>query len=700
MKKIKFNVSVLKKENNIFSTIEAESNNNLDYYFYLVKDGLVIERCGWFKSPQYSWINLNPGIYQVRGFVRDGDVKEDEFSEVVIILDPDIDNVWSSLSSVALDIPSLPFAPSPLPHQDILIAHGCNLVQDLKIQEFSSVDFLDGNVKILYNISSEDKSIFFSGSAFFGDKFIFGQDDASFVCDKLSLVDSAGDFCAIVNDEKRIIFSNDFFGVQKIYFFQDAKIFLASNRVHLLLLAMRTLEIDCEMDPVMVKAILASGYVQPFQQIFSHNLMVKGIKLLPIDTRICINRDCVSFEPKPISDLLSDKVAPIRDDEYESIITKGIQDIIRQANAVLSHQKFKKFVFDATGGMDSRVIVAAAAICDPERKKIVLNARDTLSIPLDIRVACQIASFLGFQHDALPETVEIYDEGYLKLQAISRLLGTYFAYDLDKINEKVPSVMDAINVTGFFGEICLRPYYSRSYLGHHESVSSSFYNFILKENKSGLVNSDAKKCLSQIWVESVKEMPGDTPIEKYDLHYLFYRNGLHCSDISRFKSNTPRIGIIQSKNLFILKRKLYGRSPKTLLQNDVISRIYPELLKIPYASSNDNQSFDEACVEKNNFKILASEKIDIRCDGSEAVKARASKTKLIVEKKVTTVFGCLDLAKIAERALVYLSRKNLIDSDFGKEVMTSLRNGQYSHILVNKILMIFYIYNLSNKYKL
>lgn len=698
MKNIKFKVLISQEKNNIFSKIEANSNEHLSYYFYLLKNGQVIDRCGWFESSKYSWKNLNPGRYQVRGFVKNIDEKEDRFSETVVIADPDIDHLWSSLSSAALCIPDLPFAPSSFPHQDILVGYGFNIVKNLKLQDFFHADFFNGNLRVLFNKPSDNKDIFFSGSSFFKDDLIFGQDDASVIFDRLSLLDSTGDFCAVVNDAERIIFSNDFFGIQKIYFFQDKEIFLASNRVHLLLLGIQALNIDCEIDPAMVKATLASGYVQPFQQIFSHNLLIKGVQLLSIDTRICINYNSVNFEPKPISDLLSNKVAPARSDEYELLIQKGVQDIIRQTNAVLNHPKFKNFVFDATGGMDSRVIVAAAAICDQERNKIVLNARDTPSIPLDIRVACQMASFLGFKHDALPENIEVYDEGYLKLQAISHLLGTYFAYDLNKITKEVPSRINTINVTGFFGEICLRPYYSRYYLERNESTSNKFYDFLLDENKSGLSNSDAKKYFSEIWVDSIKSLPGNTPVEKYDLHYLFYRNGLHCSDIFRFKSGTPRVGVIQSKNLFILKRKLYNRFSKTLLQNDVISRICPELLRIPYASNNDNQGFSEACLENESLKNLSINKIHVTCDGSDAVRARSSKTKFVIENKTSSCLGSLDLVKIAERAVIYLSESmGLIDLDFGKEILSNLRSEASPWILVNKVLMIFYIAKFSQK---
>jgi hypothetical protein len=705
MEKSNFVVKITPIEKNIYSAIEGNFLAETKYFFYLLKDGLVIDRHGWLSTPEHSWNNLNPGRYQVRGFYQSGNIKKNKFSETVIILDEGLDSSWSDLSKKGLDFPDLLFSPSPLPHQDILVLHDRAEPRDLVMPGFVCREgSINKKIKIFHQPKTEKcHDLFFSGSAFYQDRLIFGQEEARCVDNILDLLDSNGDFFSVFQNENQTILTNDYFGVQKIFYFQNNEIFLASNRVHLLLLGMAIAKVDFEMDPAMVRATLASGYIQPFQQIFSHDLMVKGVKLLPIDKRVVITKDFIDFEPKPISDLLAENLAPARDLEYENLIKKGIADIIQQANAVINHPGFKNIVFDATGGMDSRVILAAASSCDKQDGRVSINAMNTVSIPLDIRVACEITSMLGFEHDNSPEKIEVLDSGYHKIQAISQLLGTYFAYDIRSRNGEMATRESAINVTGFFGEICLRPYYSRSYTSQIFADSEfdglereDFYEFLLQENRSNLLNPSAKIGFQNLWIKSVQTLPGANPVEKYDLHYLFYRNGLHFSDIFRMKWNTPRVGILQSKNLFLLKRKLFSNSPKTLLQNEVIYRINSKLLSIPYASNRDNEDLKEALIFfKTEDPITIKENINELESGNRAVNARQSKkiTKLNIE---SPRIGEIDLAAIAEHAVFNLSEHSkLIEPDFGKEILTSLKSDAFPWVIMNKVLMAYYMFSLT-----
>jgi len=46
------------------------------YYFYLVKDGVVIDRKGWFVENTYQWMLQESGVYFVQGYVRVGNERE------------------------------------------------------------------------------------------------------------------------------------------------------------------------------------------------------------------------------------------------------------------------------------------------------------------------------------------------------------------------------------------------------------------------------------------------------------------------------------------------------------------------------------------------------------------------------------------------------------------------------------------------
>lgn len=513
------------------------------------------------------------------------------------------------------------------------------------------------------------------------------------------MIDSTGDFSAVFSSNERIIFTNDFFGIQKIYFYICGGLFFASNRVHLLLIAMAASDINLKMDKEHVLANLVSGYVQPFQQIFSHDLMVDGVKLLPIDKRIVFENGSVYFELKLISDLLANNLSPLRDQKFDELLDKGCKDILTQCAAVLKHPKFKHVVFDSTVGMDSRVIIAAAANFESIREKIVLNAMDTPSIPLDIRVGCTLSESIGFRLDDLPETVELRDSTEHKLGLLSKMLGSYFAHDLDSLDTEKITRIDAINVTGFFGEICLRPYYSRSFIDNNDLNTDTkcdegnFFNFILSDNRSMLTHCDGLKLLKKLWIAANNSLPWSSDYEKYDLHYLFFRNGLHCSDMIRVKWNTPRVGIIQSPKLFLLKRKLYRRISSTFLQNSVIEKLEPKLLDIPYASDRDNEGLKIF----HEIKIPAAtiERKQVAENGLAAIQARERK-KRVHQPYSVEIRGRVDFRKLAKIATLALFKsEDLIDRDLAYELIMNLNSKTFSHVLANKILMVYYMVKLT-----
>lgn len=121
-----FEVSLENRSGVVSARIDGELLHNTEYYFYLVKDGQVISRHGWLSSPTYSWERLEAGRYQVRGFCQQGNVKEAKFSNSVIIDDSNFDVRWAELLVSKKEIPTLLYAPSTFPHQDILVVQGCN----------------------------------------------------------------------------------------------------------------------------------------------------------------------------------------------------------------------------------------------------------------------------------------------------------------------------------------------------------------------------------------------------------------------------------------------------------------------------------------------------------------------------------------------------------------------------------------------
>ena len=79
----------------------------------------------------------------------------------------------------------------------------------------------------------------------------------------------------------------------------------------------------------------------------------------------------------------------------------------------------------------------------------------------------------------------------------------------------------------------------------NRSCENHNHNFI----GSGVDIGAVKKILAK----ALDNIPGRNIVERYENHYLFFRNALDFSDRVRYNRLTPQIGVLQSKWLFYLK---------------------------------------------------------------------------------------------------------------------------------------------------
>ena len=99
-----FTVELKRNGAELNAEIKCQScHNNAQYYFYLVKDGLVMDQQGWFTENSYHWTLQETGVYFVQGYVRVGDESELRQSNEVIYI-----TVHQPVSSKAISKSVLP----------------------------------------------------------------------------------------------------------------------------------------------------------------------------------------------------------------------------------------------------------------------------------------------------------------------------------------------------------------------------------------------------------------------------------------------------------------------------------------------------------------------------------------------------------------------------------------------------------------
>ncbi|MDH0126976.1 hypothetical protein N7376_23685 [Brucella intermedia GD04153] len=657
------------------------------YFFYLLKDGVVIDRQGWLRKSSFEWQLTEPGRYSVRGFVENRRGKWDRFSNAQRMFPKSISDDWDNISATADEVPDLPLGSLTAPHQDFLVAIG-------RHSQVSVPGFLKTNHPSITSITAYHREpinsdLVFSGSAFLGNNLIFGQSDAEKRSDEL--MHKTGDYTFVSFGSEHAIISNDYFGVQKLFLYETDDGVVVSNRAHLLCLFLRLANESLSLNKQILTSILAGGWTQVFQQILGDRLAIDGMSMLPIDKYVHADATGYRLENKPIHEIIN-RQQPNR--SMSDLIDIGKDDILAQTEAVLSSAHFKHVLVDATGGMDSRALVAAASNFQEPRHRIRINAADTASIPLDIRVACSIASELGLSFDDLAETVKFVSKRKRQENALSILLGTYFAHNIGDIFGEIRNRDSTVNITGFFGEICLRPYYSRNYIklpiADYPEIDK-FIDFLRNENRATLGGDKEKNILYSELRTSLQNLPGRTPIEKYDLHYLFYRNGLHCSDLFRFRYDTPRIGVLQSPALFEAKLDAYRSEPVTYLQNELISRLNPNIMAFPYASEKDNMDLNAT---KERLSLAGISPKPILPSGEKAISARARKSVEKMGDPSLSKDG-LDLQFLAKRAVVSLYKADYISKDFGMELMSEIDGGKMNNVIINKALMMYHLWRIT-----
>lgn len=686
-------VQVVVNVESVNADIIGDFDEEAEFYFYLCKDMKPVSRHGWYKQKCYFWENLEAGNYQVRGFVRSSKDKVAMFSKTFRVIGKKAAQLLDQMSRKKIKLPPLPYSYLEKPHQDVGLVVS---KQETSIPGFSSfsVKNSDSSITCLYKAASSfsrNREVAFSGSAFLDGDLIFGEDDLTDFPDMSLLENVTGDFSAFFFKEECFYLTNDFFGNSKIFYYCDDEVFIASNRVHFILLMMPILEINGKVNKKELHSLLGSGSIQPLQQLFSPNLIVEGIKILPIDKYIEIKDGCFALGDKSISHYLSSDQKTLSETEYEELLKKGANEILNNTRAVLSHPNFKHVLVDSTGGMDSRVSMAAASHMKEHREKLFINSCNTESIPEDITIGCAMASLIGVDHDDIDEISISYIKNKRAYSLLSKCLGTYFAHNLMSCPKNSRFRPSTINITGAYGEVCLRPYYSRPYLSVDEFKNFSSEAEFLKAvgNSTAISLKDSKNAYIDIFSDAIRNLPGKSIVEKYDMHYTFYRSGLHFSDTHRPRNETPRVGIIQSPSLFKLKLSVDLSNKPTLLQNDLIAYYEPFFLRLPYASKRDQEDL-LSCLSDLRFypRNSGDISIDVTNDGSSAIEARARKNVSTLNNLTQeSNEELLDLLELSYLSLGYLNKKGYLDYEFSLHLMSHLEDSRGGHVLVNKIAM-------------
>jgi len=588
-------------------TVNTVKQKGDRFYFYLLKDGSIIDRLGWSESPTYKKSLSETGNYHVQAHLKRGENNILKRSESVFYSTKSgLDELRALWKEHPQTTEELPFYKLVKPFSDFLLHHASNTQITLNPEN------IDDSLKLSYkkqtsttqtNIFTFDHScanadvLHFSGTSICESSLIFGAEDILATQNIVQLLGSIGNFTAVCLQDSELKIGTDYFGFGKLYYYKTPENFVVSNSYHLLLIALRSLKLELEIDLDVALSKLNFVGLQPFYQNFSRKMDVQGVECLPIDKMFSISDAGVMIQNKEIAEVLQKDDAP-SEAEYVDLLSRAKDEILNNFSCIAKSPRFQEIVIDVSGGMDSRLVFCAATNFPEYREKITINSQETRDAPNELNVALAINSCYGYPYNESAEIIVAPPPKQLVDGISSYYLGTYYSYNYPQT--KIAN-NHSIRLTGFGGEIAVRPYFSRLHLnteldvpGVSDFISLYFekYGYLSRFGKDSKFNEATKRLFKQ----ELELMPGSSALEKFDWHYLFYRNGLHCSDSWRVDISGAEFAILQSKASFELKKRCFTKHKSVKLQLDLMSALNPFLAKYPYESDMDNDA-------KNSVKL-------------------------------------------------------------------------------------------------
>lgn len=448
-------------------------------------------------------------------------------------------------------------------------------------------ELVNTHTEIIYDQThTANASQILSGIVLDKDGMRYGQEDYdSMPC----IIDDTqiGQFTYLRHNKNEIEIGNDFFGIGRLYCYHYDNEWLIANNFYFLLLLIKETNGPLHFDYAQILAIMANQQTLS-QQILSRNREVKGCVILPADKKIRIAKDGgISFVDKRIHQAMFTKSnAPALLDE-DALFTAGIEEIKSNLRSIMKNSRFSRYSFDLTGGLDSRCVFSALKMLDyegtlPDKKAICINTAVDARHTKDSSIACFLNNgefdwIFDKAYDrriaGLKETLDKY---------ISQIGGEgYFFPARPLYYAREYKETELFSINGFYGEIVGKPFYSRNIrkkaMTEDEFIVSVSYSY-----REDPLSGDCTRMLRNNMKNELAQLPGKNLAEKYELHYLFYRNPLHCGCAGKYRLSNPGMGVLMSPSLFYLKHQDFQKWDDVEEELELLDRMNANCLTIPF----------------------------------------------------------------------------------------------------------------------
>lgn len=582
-------------------------------------EGKVVKRWAYSREVVFAFNMEMSGTYGVKVTAKDTTEQYHPLRKAVKYYTPEMISGYKKF--LCSDMPN-PNCSSPIPlycpsepFQNIGIIFTQNVEQTTRLDEHEgeirSV-FNDMNCSLLWDkggckvVALSQKlpfqnNIIFSGRTKYEKRIVLGQDDLGSGINYDILLDEIGLWTAVKYDQQQIVFTNDYFGMYKMYYYSTNGLAVVTNNYHMLLLILKSMDVKMTLNlnntlPYFLKA--EGGFLE---QRFFNEMDVENITALPIDKYVVIDQSGLRIKEKSISETLNSE-DEYNEHSYLEMMKNAAEEIKENVEIALADERFENVVFDLTGGKDSRTVLAALLAVDGKEGKYRDKVRiNTVDISNDKDTAIGINNIFNFKYDDLERKYNAVRLADKEIKNRSFFMGATYSRPFP--GEKIISTETnarILNITGA-GESNLRPYYTITGFG----IPTSFFDFTDVEKIIGFylntvyetwnVCVSNKKCKDILFDKlkySAISLPGNTLKEKFDMFLQFYRNVYHfgVQTIITSVEASMQWQPLYSKKAFKAFRMIFNKHCDIKFQLDLIAHMCPMLAVLPFESSADNEN--------------------------------------------------------------------------------------------------------------
>ena len=574
------------------------------FVFLLVKDGKKVEEIRWIDANNYSFKYYGDGIYycqvEVKCINYSNTIRR---SKTIECFSNDycnfLDNKFSTIPSTNYNCI---LSQRDYPDDDFCIITMKEHKQiNIEVDQFKSHKIQDSiiitNGKI-YN--HHDKNFVMSGSCISKDhKFIRGGEDIiKYNIKYKNIFNCLGKYTFAIFDDSKIILLNDFHGQNKLYYFNNNKFIVIGNRLHLLIICLKKLNIHLKLFEDKAIGFLSCRYHHLFVQNFCSESLIRNIFQSYAGELFYIKKGELKIFHSGIYNIIAKIPNIVNEKDYINKLDNVRKEIINNLSTIINSEHYEKIIIDVTGGMDSRI--ALAALTNIKTNKKIYYRISKTDKELENQIALLLAGFYNYNFfDGTDINKKSSKKDFLSFSMETKYLDQL---DTELINEKY------ILLNGFYGEANVRPRFSRDFYFNSflstitdpaEYIKTFFpYHIspfmIVDYSKSGYK-------LYNIFKHEFLTIYGYDIPSKLENHCLNYAHSYHCSPSYFSPYILESYSPIKSKALIELHRSNALAWKNIKLGLDLTYKLNPIFTKIKYENNQYN-----IFIEKNFDKLLIS----------------------------------------------------------------------------------------------